>query len=245
MVDFMDRDDQEMVNIQNEILQRATKHRLHIQFHGAYKPTGIQRTWPNEFTREGTLNYEVDKWDKTVTTAHDLNIVFTRLLAGVTDYHLGVFRAVSENKFEVHYVKPLVMGTRCHMLAMYVVLESYLWLVCDYPEAYEGQPGFEFIRKVPTAWDKTKVLDAKVSEYIIFAREKDGAWYLGSITDAPRDKTFSLSFLPEGKFFAEIYTDVPEFPNALKKEIRDVSSDTNITIQLEQGGGMVMLIRKK
>lgn len=99
MVDFMDRDDQEMVNIQTEILQRAAANHLHIQFHGAYKPTGLERTYPNELTREGTLNYEVNKGEKMITPNHDLNIIFTRLLAGATDYHLGGFRAVPENKF--------------------------------------------------------------------------------------------------------------------------------------------------
>jgi alpha-glucosidase len=245
MVDFMDRDDQEMVNIQNEILQRAANHHLHIQFHGAYKPTGLQRTYPNEFTREGTLNYEVDKWDKTVTPAHDLNIVFTRLLAGATDYHLGGFRALPENKFEVRYVKPFVMGTRCHMLAMYVVLESYLGLVCDYPEEYEGQPGFEFIRKVPTIWDKTKVLDAEISKYIIFAREKNKEWYIGSITNESRDETVSFSFLPAGEFSAEIFSDVPGYANRVNKDILEVTSDSKINLHLDQGGGMVMHIRKK
>lgn len=245
MVDFMDRDDQEMVNIQTEILQRAAEHHLHIQFHGAYKPTGLHRTYPNEFTREGTLNYEVDKWDNKVTPAHDLNIVFTRLLSGATDYHLGGFRAVPENKFEVHYVKPLVMGTRCHMLAMYVILESYLGMVCDYPEAYEGQPGFEFIKEVPTIWDKTRVLDAKVSEYVIIAREKNSEWYVGSITDAPRNENISFSFLPDGSFGAEIYTDVPDLPNSVKKDILEVNSGSTITVHLDRGGGMVMHLRKK
>ncbi|MGD0583772.1 MAG: glycoside hydrolase family 97 protein [Bacteroidales bacterium] len=244
MVDFMDRDDQVMVNIQNEILQKAADHHLHIQFHGAYKPTGLQRTYPNEFTREGTLNYEVDKWDKTVTPAHDLDVVFTRLLAGATDYHLGGFRAVPESKFEVHYIKPLVMGTRCHMLAMYVVLESYLSMVCDYPEAYEGQPGFEFIKEIPTVWDKIKVLDARIGEYIVMARKKNSEWYVGSITDSARDLTIPFDFLPNGKYSVEVYTDVPDNPNAVKKEILDISSESNIAVHLVKGGGMVMHIRR-
>jgi alpha-glucosidase len=153
MVDFMDRDDQEMVNIQEEILQKAAAHKLHIQFHGAYKPTGLSRTYPNEITREGTLNYEVNKWEKRITPDHDLNIVFTRMIAGPTDYHLGGFRAVPDSLFKVQYTRPLQLGTRCHMLAMYVVLENYLGMVCDYPAAYEGQPGFEFLKMVPTIWD--------------------------------------------------------------------------------------------
>jgi alpha-glucosidase len=151
MVDFMDRDDQEMVNIQTEILQKAAAHHLHIQFHGAYKPTGINRTYPNEFTREGTLNYEADKWtDGGLSPDHDINMPFTRMLAGSTDYHLGGFRAVPPEKFRTpHYTAPQVLGTRCHMLAMYVVLENYLQMVCDYPAAYEGQDGFEFIKAIP------------------------------------------------------------------------------------------------
>ncbi len=245
MVDFMDRDDQEMVNIQNEILQKAAEHRLHIQFHGAYKPTGIHRTYPNEFTREGTLNYEVNKWDNTITPAHDLNIVFTRLLAGATDYHLGGFRAVPESQFEPHYEKPLMLGTRCHMLAMYVVLESYLGLVCDYPEAYEYQPGFDFIKEVPTSWDETKVLDAEVSEYIIIARRKNSDWYVGAITRNPRDITVSFGFLQDGNFSTEIYTDAPDNPNALNKEILEIDSGSKIIVHLAHGGGTVMHILKK
>ncbi len=149
MVDFMDRDDQQMVNIQRTILRKAALHHLHIQFHGAYKPTGLIRTWPNEFTREGTLNYENDKWGNPITPDDDLNVVFTRLIAGATDYHLGGFRAVPAAEYKPHFVHPLVLGTRCHMLAMYVVLESYLPMVCDNPEAYEGADGFDFIKTYP------------------------------------------------------------------------------------------------
>ena len=126
MVDFMDRDDQEMVNIQTEILEKAAQHHLHIQFHGAYKPTGLHRTYPNEFTREGTLNYETNKWtNRGLPPEHDINMPFTRVLAGATDYHLGGFRAVPNNLFRQQYTRPLMAGTRCHQLAMYVVLESY------------------------------------------------------------------------------------------------------------------------
>ena len=150
MIDFMDRDDQEMVNIQTEMLEKAAKHHLHIQFHGAYKPTGLSRTYPNEFTREGTLNYEAHKWGKPLSAEHDLDIVFTRALAGSTDYHLGGFRSVPEAAYQQQYTRPLMTDTRCHMLTMYVVLENALGMVCDFPDAYEGQPGFDFLRAVPT-----------------------------------------------------------------------------------------------
>ena len=249
MVDFMDRDDQEMVNIQTEIVQKAAAHHLHIQFHGAYKPTGLSRTWPNEFTREGTLNYEVNKWDKRITPDHDLNIVFTRMLAGPTDYHLGGFRAVPDSLFKVQYTRPLMLGTRCHMLAMYVVLENPLGMVCDYPAAYEGQPGFDFIKEVPTTWDETKVIDARVGEYIVIARKKGNEWYGGAITNhSTRVLNIPLYFLENGKYVAEIYSDADDVnvePNHLKKESRSVSNQDILPVHLAAGGGMVVRIMKQ
>jgi alpha-glucosidase len=248
MVDFMDRDDQEMVNMQTEIVQKAAQHHLHIQFHGAYKPTGLSRTYPNEFTREGTLNYEVNKWDKLITPDHDLNIVFTRMLAGPTDYHLGGFRAVPDSLFKVQYTRPLMLGTRCHMLAMYIILENPLGMVCDYPAAYEGQPGFEFLKKVPTTWDETKVIGAKPAEYIIMARKKGSDWFVGSITNhAARQITIPLDFLEDGEYVAEIYSDAEDAntePNHLKKESRTVYEKNTLSIQLAAGGGMVIHLKK-
>jgi alpha-glucosidase len=118
MIDFMDRDDQEMINIQEEFLKMAAKYQLFVQFHGSSKPSGLIRTYPNEFTREGTLNYEVYKWDTIVNANHDISIPLTRMLAGCTDYHLGGFRSLPRNKFKIQYVNPFVTSTRCHMLAM-------------------------------------------------------------------------------------------------------------------------------
>jgi alpha-glucosidase len=248
MVDFMDRDDQEMVNIQTEIVRKAAQHHMHIQFHGAYKPTGLSRTWPNEFTREGTLNYEVNKWDKRITPDHDLNIVFTRMLAGPTDYHLGGFRAVPDSLFKVQYTRPLMLGTRCHMLAMYVVLQNPLGMVCDYPAAYEGEPGFDFIKEVPTTWDATKVLDARVGEFIVIARKKGNDWFSGAITNhSERSINIPLSFLDEGKYVAEIYSDAADVnikPNHLQKQNKNVSNKDVLSIRLAAGGGMVIHLRK-
>jgi alpha-glucosidase len=249
MVDFMDRDDQEMVNMQTEILQKAAAHHLHIQFHGAYKPTGLNRTYPNEFTREGTRNYEVDKWDDHgLNPDHDINMPFTRGLAGSTDYHLGGFRAVAPDKFKTQYTRPLVLGTRCHMLAMYVVLENYLQMVCDYPAAYEGQPGFEFIKEIPTTWDETKVIDAKVSEYILIARRKDNEWYVGAINNhEERTINFPLHFLGDGKYDAEIYSDADdtsENPNHLILQKKVLTKDANLSLKLAAGGGLVIRLKK-
>jgi alpha-glucosidase len=248
MIDFMDRDDQLMVNMQTEMLEKAAMHHLHIQFHGAYKPTGLSRTYPNEFTREGTLNYECNKWGRRISPDHDINFPFTRMLAGATDYHLGGFRAVTDSAFVVQYTRPLMRGTRCHMLGMYVVLESYLGMVCDYPAAYEGQPGFEFLQEVPTTWDETKVLDAAVGGYISIARRRNNDWYIGSITNhEERTLKISFDFLPAGNYSADIYTDAPdanEDPNKLVKQTRTISNKDSITVQLKKGGGEVMGLRK-
>jgi alpha-glucosidase len=249
MVDFLDRDDQEMVNIQTEILQKAAAHHLHIQFHGAYRPTGMNRTYPNEYTREGTRNYEVNKWGPGLTADHDIYMPFTRMLAGSTDYHLGGFRAVPDSLYLAQYTRPLMLGTRCHMLAMYVVLENYLGMVCDYPAAYEGQPGFEFLREVPTVWDETKVPAAKVEQYIAIARRHHDDWFLGAINNhEPRQITVSLNFLGEGDYVAEIYSDASDVhsnPNNLVKQIRNIKKTDNISLQLAAGGGAVVRFRRK
>ena len=249
MVDFMDRDDQQMVNKQTEILQKAAQHHLHIQFHGAYKPTGLSRTYPNEFTREGTLNYESNKWNpEGLSPDHDLNIVFTRMLAGSTDYHLGGFRAVPPDKFKTQYTRPLMAGTRCHMLAMYVVLENALGMVCDYPAAYEGEPGFEFIQEVPTTWDETKGVNAEVNKYISIARRKHNDWFIGTINNhESRDLTIRLSFLGEGSFTATVFADADDVaadPNHLIKQTKQVTGKDVLSLKIAAGGGAAIVIRK-
>jgi alpha-glucosidase len=260
MVDFMDRDDQEMVNIQTEILQKAAVHHLHIQFHGAYKPTGLSRTYPNEFTREGTLNYEHDKWNPLgIPPDHDLDIAFTRLIAGSTDYHLGGFRAVVPEKFRAQYTRPLVLGTRSHMLAMYVVLENANAMVCDYPEAYENQQGFDFIQEVPTTWDETRVLNAVPDQYIVVARKKNNIWWIGGITgNTSRTLNISLHFLEKGMWKAKLYQDdlkLPFNPNGILIKTIDINvpdiviksgSDNpdDLKIALGAGGGFTIKLEK-
>jgi len=250
MVDFLNRDDQLMVKIQEEILQKAAQHHLFIQFHGAYKPTGLSRTYPNEFTREGSYNYENNKWRITgLTPEHDLDIAFTRLLAGPTDYHLGGFRAVLPNEFKTHFIRPLMIGTRCHMLAMYVVMESYLHMVADYPQAYEGQPGFDFVKNVPTIWDETKVLNAEPGQYLTIARRHGNDWYVGTINNSqPRKLTIPLNFLSAGSYKAEVYQDDNETvknPNHLTKESSITNNRDILTAPLGTGGGQVMRLVKQ
>lgn len=249
MIDFMDRDDQEMIRIQEEFLQKAAKHRLFVQFHGSCKPTGLHRTYPNEFTREGTLNYENFKAHAQTNADHDISVPFTRLLAGATDYHLGGFRSLRKGNFKVQQSNPYVLSTRCHMLAMYVVLESYLGMVCDTPKAYEGQPGFEFIRDVPTIWDRTVVLDASVNEYVVIARKKDEDWFVGAINNGKaRNIDVSFDFLGKGNYTAIIYTDTEDAevnPNKLNILQKQITPDSHLSVRLATDGGMVLKITKR
>lgn len=248
MVDFLDRDDQEMIRIQEEILQAAARHRLFIQFHGSSKPSGLTRTYPNEFTREGTLNYEVCKWDTLVNADHDISVPFTRLLAGPTDYHLGGFRALPRDEFKIQYVNPYVMSTRCHMMAMYVVLENHLTSLCDTPMAYEGQPGFEVLRTVPGTWDEMHVPLAEFNKYVTVARRNGTDWWVGTLNDGTaRTLNLKLDFLGEGEYRAEVYTDAPDAeknPNHLSKEIRTVTRKDKIELPLAVDGGAVLRISK-
>jgi len=195
------------------------------------------------------MNYEVNKWDKRITPDEDINIPFTRMLAGSTDYHLGGFRAVPDSLFIVNYTRPLMLGTRCHMLAMYGVLENYLGMVCDYPQAYEGQAGFDFIKEVPTVWNATKVLDAKLGEYICIARKHNEDWYVGAITNHDARKiNLDLSFLDNGNYRAEIYSDADDtnvHPNGLLKQSINVKKTDTIILSLASGGGTAIRLIKE
>ena len=247
MIDFMDRDDQEMIRIQEEFLAKAAKHHLFVQFHGSSKPSGLHRTYPNEFTREGTLNYENFKGCMVTTADHDISMPFTRLLAGAADYHLGGFRALPKDKFKIQQSNPYVTSTRCHMLAMYVVLESYLGMICDTPEAYEGQPGFEFLQTVPTTWDKTVVPDASGNEYVAIARRHGDDWYVGAINNSQaRDVEIALDFLGKGDYKVTLYKDAQDTdtnPNHLIKETFTVTAKDKITVPLASDGGAAMHIQ--
>ncbi|CAN0409138.1 unnamed protein product [Phaeothamnion confervicola] len=230
------------------MLEKAARHRLHIQFHGAYKPTGLNRTYPNELTREGTLNYEVNKWGEGLFADHDLDIAFTRGLAGQVDYHLGGFRAVPDSLYQTQYTRPLMHGTRCHMLAMYVVLETALGMVCDYPEAYESQEGFEFIQHVPNTWDETYIPSAKPDEYLVVARRKGKTWYLGCINNrSARTVSIPLSFLSGKNYAATIYADsadTHQYPNKIKKRNQLVQPTDKLTLQLAPSGGSVIVFEE-
>ena len=134
------------------------------------------------------------------------------------------------------------------MLAMYVILENYQGMLCDYPDAYIGQPGFEVLQHMPTTWDETIVPDAKVDEYVSIARRKGSDWYIGTITNHDsREKEISLKFLPAGKYTATIYSDAPDAnvnANHLIKETKLVDNSMYLKMTLSQGGGNMIILNR-
>ncbi|MFC1565089.1 glycoside hydrolase family 97 protein, partial [candidate division KSB1 bacterium] len=248
-VDYMNRDDQEIVNFYHRCVKKAAEHRLTVNFHGAYKPTGIRRTYPNFITREGVLGLEWSKWSDKCNPDHELIIPFTRMLAGPMDFTPGGFRNVKKDDFEPVFEAASVMGTRCHQLAMYVVYESPLQMLVDYPAAYRDQDGLEFLKSVPAAWDDTKVLNAEIGDYITIARKHGEEWFVGSMTDwTSRTFEIPLVFLGEGEFEAEIYSDGTgpgEASITVNYEKINVVSGMTITAELTSGGGHVMHIYPK
>jgi alpha-glucosidase len=247
MIDFLDRDDQEMVEWEETVLESAARHKLHVQFHGSHKPTGEQRTFPNLFNREGVLNLEYLKWSTDCSPPHNVNVAYTRLLSGQVDYHLGGFRAAARDEFKPTDKLPEVLGTRCHQLALYVVYENPMPMLCDVPSAYEGQPGFDFLTAVPTTWDETKFVAGEAGRYIVVARRSGDTWYVGGITDwSTRDLKLPLEFLGEGKFVATIYRDNNldgTKPNELHKEEKEITAGSTLDVSLASGGGVAVVIR--
>jgi alpha-glucosidase len=247
MVDFMDRDDQEMVAWQERCLEAAARHRLHIQFHGSYKPTGEHRTYPNLFNREGVLNEEYLKWSDACTPAHTVNVAYTRSLAGLTDYHLGGFRAATRTAFQSRDENPLVMGTRCFQLALYVVFDNPMPMLADRPESYKDQPGFDFLVDVPTTWDETRFVAGEPGEFVVVARRNGRNWYLGGITNwTKRELNLPLTFLNTGEFAAHLYLDGSldgEQPNEIRQKEQLVSAATTLKVKLASGGGIAAVFR--
>ena len=241
-VDFMNRDDQEMVNFYYRVAREAAKYHLVVDFHGAFKPTGMRRTYPNQLTREGVLGMEYNKWSYRDTPYHHLILPFTRMLAGPLDYTPGCFSNATRDQFEPRDVNPMCQGTRAHQLATYVVYFSPLQMLSDYPEAFDHNPGMDFLDRVPTVWDETRVISGDPGEFIAVARRQGSTWYLGAMTDwTPRDLDLPLSFLGPGSYQARIYSDGPDAGrNAADLSTRDASftASDRLTVHLASGGGV-------
>lgn len=244
-IDFMARDDQSMVNWYHMIVKAAAEHHLMVNFHGAYKPTGLRRTYPNLVTREGVLGNEYNKWSAKVTPDHNVTIPFTRMLLGPMDYTPGGFLNCSSDTFATG-TPTRVQGTRCHQLAMFVVYDSPVTCVCDHPDHYRG-PGVEWLRIVPTVWDDTRVLAGAVGEYIVIARRSGRKWFLGAMTNRkPRKIPVPLGFLEPRKYTATIWKDARDAGKDATRAVverRDVARTSKLQLKLAPGGGAAACFR--
>jgi len=249
-IDFMQRDDQQMVQFYVKTAQETAKRHMIVDFHGAFKPTGLIRTYPNVLSYEGVYGLEQSKWDpqKRNGPEQNLKIPFTRMVAGPMDYTPGAMINAQANDWQPHFRTPMSLGTRCHQLAMYVIFESPLQMLADSPTHYYKEPeSLAFLKQVPTIWSQTIPLEARVGKYIIMAKmAKDGKWFVGAMTDwTERDVILNLHFLPSGKYKLSIWKDgLNANRNGNDYLMETIIWDFNesLPVHLAKGGGWCAII---
>ena len=248
-IDFMDRDDQIMVDYYHRIAKAAAEHQLLVNYHGAYKPSGLHRKYPNVINRESVRGLEYNKFAPPygTTPEHAVTIPFIRMAAGPMDYTPGAMTNAQWVNFNVSFERPMSQGTRCQQLAMFVAYDAPLQMLADAPTAYEAEPeSLEFIRDIPTTWDETVALDGKVGDYLVIARNSGDTWYVGGMTDwDARTLKVDFSFLPGGKYKAQIFQDginADRIGNDYKILEETIEGKSNMEFKLAPGGGFVMKI---
>ena len=248
-VDFMARSEQYMVNFYERAAKACADRKLLIDFHGAFKPSGMARAYPNIINHEGVKGMENCKWSKDITPEHDVTLCFTRMLAGPMDYTPGAMNNKNEKDYSISFSHPMSQGTRCHQLAMYVCYDAPLQMLNDSPSNYYKETECTtFISQMPTVWDNTKILDAKVGDYILTARQKNNNWYLGAMTDwTARTLDIDFSFLGDGTYEIEIMQDginAEVSCNDYKRVVQRVTKADKLSIKMAKGGGWAAVCRK-
>ena len=248
-IDYMNRDDQWMVDFLYRAAKTCADHHMIVDFHGVYKPTGLNRTYPNVLNFEGVWGMEQMKWSAPSSdmVTYDVTIPFIRMLAGPMDYTPGAMRNAGKSNYRPVNSEPMSQGTRCRQLAMYVVFDAPLNMLSDSPSLYRQESECTaFIAGVPTVWDETKILQGKVAEYIVTARKKGSEWYLGAMTDwTARELEVDLSFIGEGAYEIEYFTDGINADRAArdyKKVVAPLPSNRKITLKMAPGGGFAARI---
>lgn len=250
MTDFMDRDDQKMVNFYHRIARACAKQKIMVMFHGAFKPAGFGRTWPNAVTREGVLGSEYNIWSDKAHPGHDLLLPFIRMTAGPMDYEPGIMDNATKKTFRPIGEKVMTMGTRMHQAAMFIVYESPIQLFSGNPSQGLLEPEYmEMIGRIPTVWDETVVLDGKLGEYIVVARQKGENWYVGGMSNwTGRNVDVNLSFLGDGNYRLVAGKDginADRYASDYTLESGSVRKSDKIKITLASGGGFVLILSKQ
>lgn len=245
-IDFMDRDDRMMVDFFTRAARTAAKYRQFVDFHGAYKPCGLNRTYPNVLNYEGVHGLEQMKWAQTGTDqlTYDVTFPYIRMAAGPVDYTQGAMKNCNYKWYKPCNVDPASQGTRCHQLGMYVVFESPFNMLCDAPQYYERESECTgFIARIPTVWDKTVALDGKVGEFIVIARKSGDKWYVGGLTgQEAKSLTLDLSFLGEGNWNVELFKDGINATRHAEDYKRTVGrADKTMTVEMAPGGGFAAI----
>ena len=250
-IDFMDRDDQYMVDFNRRCAETGAKYKLLIDLHGTHKPTGLQRTYPNAINFEGVHGLEEMKWAQPGTdqVTYDVTMPFIRMVAGPLDYTQGAMNNANKENFKAVYSEPMSQGTRCRQLAQYIIFDSPLNMLCDAPTNYLKEAECtKFIAAIPTVWEETKALCGEVGKYLAMARQKNDVWYVGALTNwESRDMELDLSFLGEGEYKAEIFEDginADRVGKDYKRKVIPVPADRRLKIHMVSGGGHVMRIWK-
>jgi alpha-glucosidase len=248
-IDFVDRDDQLAVSSLYEIAKKAAEYHLLVDYHGVFKPTGLQRTYPNVIGFEGVKGLENYKWAVEDQPRYVTSIPYIRMLAGPMDYTPGAMRNAVKANFRPINDNPMSQGTRCCQLAMYVIFEAPLQMLSDNPTTYmKEQECTDFITNVPTTFDETVPLDGKVGEYVAVARRKGDSWYVGAISNwDARNVTLDFSFLGAGAYQATIFKDgvnADRDATDYKKDVVRIFSGDKLNIQLSPGGGWAARIEK-
>lgn len=244
-IDFMDRDDQPMTEFIYKAADVCARYQMLVDFHGMYKPTGLQRTYPNVLNNEGVFGLEQLKWSTEDIVTYDVTFPFIRMFAGPVDYTQGAMRNAIKANFKPIFTEPMSQGTRCRQLAQYVIFESPLNMLCDNPTNYLKEPlCTRFIAQIPTVWDETVTLSGEVSKYITIARRKVDVWYAGGLTDwQARDLEIDFSFLPAGTYELEIFRDginADKVATDFKHEKRKIQSGEKLKVHLAPGGGFAV-----
>ncbi len=241
-VDFMERDDHDMVDFYHRMAEATAQRHLLLDMHGAYPPAGLERTYPNFITQEGVLGAEYNKFSTRVTPGHNVRLAYTRMLAGPMDYTPGGFRNGTPEAFAVHETMPMVQTTRGQALGMYVVYDSPLQMVSDDPDTYKSAPGFEFLKRVPTAWDETRFVGGTPQTYVAVARRKGSTWYIGAMnTEEARTIDIPLSFLGKGTYAARQWADGAD-ANSVAETAATVTAEAHLTLKMSgSGGGAIVL----
>ncbi|HOS90020.1 MAG: glycoside hydrolase family 97 protein [Prolixibacteraceae bacterium] len=246
-IDFMDRDDQQMVNWYHDIIRCAADNQLLVNFHGAYKPDGIIRTWPNMITREGVLGGEYYKFSDRMSPEHNVKLAFTRMLAGQMDYTPGGFLNVTREEWK-QQVPTLVWNTRAAELSKFVIFESPLTVVCDHPDHILNQPGSDFLKIVPTTWDDIRFLGGYPGDYVAIAKRSGDQWFIGILNNqSGKQITIPVNFLPAGNYELESWSDTKKSdkePTDIQKKVQKLKFDEPLKITLAKNGGYVGVISK-